>query len=75
MRSELFHMERDVLNVGDEVEITESQLPYTWYYTVVPALAMSTNYGSRDRIRSRKGVVTSKVRRGSTYELMIDFEN
>ena len=29
MRKELFHMERDVLNIGDSVTIIEGQLPFT----------------------------------------------
>lgn len=28
MRKELFHMERDVLNIGDSVTIIEGQLPF-----------------------------------------------
>ena len=38
MRKELFHMERDVLNIGDSVTIIEGQLPFSYYYTIVPAL-------------------------------------
>lgn len=75
MRRELFHMERDVLEVGDEVTITEGQLPFSYYYTIVPALAMSGNYENADRIRSRKGIVVSKERQGSTYQLYVEFEN
>lgn len=75
MRRELFHMERDVLEIGDEVTITEGQLPFSYYYTIVPALAMSRNYANADRIQSRKGVVVSKERKGSTYELYVEFEN
>jgi hypothetical protein len=68
-------MERDVLEIGDQVTITEGQLPFSYYYTVVPALAMSRNYSNADRIRSQTGVVVSKERFGSTYEIYIDFEN
>ncbi len=75
MRRELFHMERDVLEVGDKVMINEGQLPFSYYYTVIPALAMSRNYTNTDRIRSREGIVVSKERLGSTYEIYIDFEN
>lgn len=75
MRRELFHMERDVLNIGDRVTITEGQLPFSYYYTIVPALAMSRNYANAGRIRSREGVVVSKERNGSTYEIYVDFES
>ncbi|MBQ8639686.1 MAG: hypothetical protein IJ468_11010 [Lachnospiraceae bacterium] len=74
MRRELFHMERDVLEVGDEVSIIEGQLPFSYYYTIVPALAMSRNYQNADRIRSRNGKVVSKDRNGSTYEIYVEFE-
>lgn len=75
MRKELFHMERDVLNVGDRVTITEGQLPFSYYYTIVPALAMSKNYRNADRIKSKEGVVVSKERKGSTFELYVEFES
>jgi len=74
MRRELFHMERDVLEIGDEVKIIEGQLPFSYYYTIVPALAMSRNYTNANRIRSREGVVVSKERFGSTYEVYVDFD-
>jgi len=74
VRRELFHMERDVLEVGDEVTIIEGQLPFSYYYTIVPALAMSRNYTNANRIRSREGVVVSKERFGSTYEVYVDFD-
>ncbi len=67
-------MERDVLEVGDKVTINEGQLPFSYYYTVIPALAMSRNYTNANRIRAREGVVVSKERLGSTYEVYIDFE-
>ena len=68
-------MERDVLNIGDQVEIIEGSLPFSYYYTVVPALAMSKNYKNADRIKSRNGAVVSKERKGSTFEIYIEFEN
>ena len=75
MRRERFHMERDVLNVGDEVNIIEGVLPMSYYYTVVPALAMSGNYTTRERILSRTGKVAEKTLQDGTYYVYIDFEN
>ena len=75
MRDELFHMERDVLNIGDKVSITEGQLPFSYYYTITPALAMSKNYKSSERIRSTEGEVISKERKGSTYEIYVRFKD
>ena len=73
MRHELFHMERDVLEVGDHVEIIEGQLPFSYYYTITPALAMSKNYKASERLKTREGIVVSKERNGSTYEIYVDF--
>ena len=75
MRREMFHMERDVLNVGDTVTITEGELPFSYYYTAIPALAMSGNFTPSNRILSRTGVVAAKERFGSTYHIDIEFEN
>ncbi len=58
MRIEEFKMERQgLLKAGDEVEILEKSTEAFYYYTIVPALAMSGNYKLADRIRSTKGVV------------------
>lgn len=75
MRREAFHMERDVLNVGDTVTITEGVLPLSYYYTAVPALAMSGNYGPSERILSRTGKVIEKTEQDGTYVVIIEFES
>ncbi len=67
-------MERDVLNVGDEVEITEGVLPRSYYYTAEPAAAMSKNFMPDKRIRSRKGVVTAKSEDEGTFTIEITFD-
>ena len=46
-----------------------------YYYTIVPALAMSKNYKNAERIKSREGKVVSKERKGSTFEIYVEFEN
>ena len=74
MRTEPFTMERDVLKVGDVVEITEGKLPRAYYYTAEPALAMSRNYPSDKRIRSKTGTVKEITLSGSTYTVMIEFD-
>ncbi|MCR5686233.1 MAG: hypothetical protein K6G81_12615 [Lachnospiraceae bacterium] len=58
MRTEEFKMERrGLLKAGDEVEIVEKSTEAFYYYTIVPALAMSGNYKLGERIRSTRGVV------------------
>ncbi|MBO7364750.1 MAG: hypothetical protein J6Z23_05955 [Lachnospiraceae bacterium] len=74
MRTEPFTMERDVLEIGDVVEITEGKLPRAYYYTAEPAAAMSMNFAPSERIVSRQGTVTGKVLNGSTYTVEITFD-
>lgn len=74
MRTEPFTMERDVLNIGDVVEITEGKLPRSYYYTAEPAAAMSKNFEFSRRIVSTHGTVTGKVLNGSTYTVDITFD-
>ncbi len=51
-------MERQgLLEVEQEVTVTESQLPTSFYYTIVPAVAMSKNYPAYERLQSKKGIV------------------
>ena len=74
MRTEPFTMERNVLNVGDVVTITEGKLPRAYYYTAEPAAAMSKNFAPNNRIRSDHGTVVKKELEGSTYTVWIEFE-
>jgi len=75
MRQEVFDMERDVLNIGDRVSVTEGKLPHAYYYTAEPAAAMSKNYGTPDRILSPEGVVIAKEKVGASFLVTIEFEN
>ena len=59
MRELEFKMERPgLLETGQKVTVTEGVLPSSYYYTIEPAVAMSGNYATPDRLKSRKGVVT-----------------
>jgi len=58
MRVEEFKMERlNLLKAGDKVEIVEKSTVAFYYYTIVPALAMSGNFSFGNRIKSTEGVV------------------
>lgn len=73
MRIIEFKMERPgLLNVGDEVRVEESQLQtlqgVVYYYTIYPALAMSNNIPSRDRLKTFEGkVVDIKVTESASF--------
>lgn len=75
MRIEEFKMEReDLVKAGDKVSIVEGVLPTSWYYTIVPAVAMSRNYKFTERIKSTEGIVESvdKTERGFFVKVKFD---
>lgn len=75
MRSMEFKMERPgLLSEGQKVTVTEGILPTSWYYTIDPSLAMSGNYGFRDRLKSREGIVKSVEDRPRGFYVTVDFE-
>ena len=74
MRTEEFTMERDVLEIGDIVPVTEGKLPRAYYYTAEPAAAMSGNFDAQHRITSSEGKVVSKRHEGSGFIIGIEFD-
>lgn len=75
MRYEEFKMEREnLVKAGDKVRIIESELPSSWYYTIVPAVAMSRNYKFNERIESREGIVEAvdETERGFFVKVAFD---
>ena len=75
MRCEEFKMERPgLLSEGDEVEITEGVLPSAYYYTIVPAVAMSANYTLRNRIKSTKGIVKEVREDDRGFYVVVEFD-
>ena len=75
MRSMEFKMERPgLLEVGQQVTVTEGILPTSYYYTIDPSLAMSANFGFRERLKSREGTVKSIEERPAGFYVIAEFD-
>lgn len=70
-----FKMERPgLLKVGDSITVSEGVLPTSYYYTIMPALAMSGNIPLRERMLARQGVVTDVKVNERGYYVKAEFE-
>lgn len=70
-----FKMERPgLLEVGQEISVTEGLLPSNYYYTIDPALAMSANIPFSKRLTSSKGVVTDIVENERGFYVTAEFD-
>lgn len=75
MRLMEFKMERQgLLEIGQKVEVTESQLPTSYYYTIVPAVAMSKNYPVYERLKSTEGIVKEINQTSRGYYTIVEFD-
>lgn len=76
MKSMTFNMDRpNLINVGDEVTVSEGHIPAGYYYTIEPAVAMSGNYSLRDRLTTDKGIIKSIERTPRGYIVTAEFED
>lgn len=75
MRKMEFKMERTgLLEVGQEIKVTEGLLPSNYYYTIDPSLAMSANIPFRCRLKSREGVVTDVTEKARGFYVTVEFD-
>ena len=75
MRLMEFKMEREgLLEVGQKVSVSEGALAYSWYYTIEPAVAMSANYGPRERLDVFEGTVQEIRKDPSGFTVTVGFE-
>ncbi len=75
MRRIEFKMERPgLLEVGQEITVTEGVLPSNYYYTIDPSLAMSANIPFNKRLTSRKGVVADIVENARGFYVTAEFD-
>jgi hypothetical protein len=76
MRVLEFKMERaGLVKVGDIVQVTEGQLPSSWYYMIEPAVAMSANIPLFERLKSKEGKIID-IRESSDvgFYLTVEFD-
>ncbi len=75
MRRMEFKMERPgLLEVGQEITVTEGVLPSNYYYTIDPALAMSANIPFRGKLKSSRGVVTDVIENSRGFYVTAEFD-
>ncbi|MCM1233367.1 MAG: hypothetical protein NC489_24890 [Ruminococcus flavefaciens] len=75
MRKMEFKMERPgLLQVGQEITVTEGVLPSNYYYTIDPSLAMSANIPFWNRLKSKTGTVADIVENARGFYVTAQFD-
>lgn len=75
MRQERFKMERpNLVEIGQKVEISEIQTNMNFSYIIEPAVAMSGCYKSRDRLKSREGIIRDIRENDRGFYIIAEFD-
>lgn len=75
MREIVFTMDRPgLVEVGQQVEFTESRTPAFYYYTLFHAYAMSGNFMYNERVQSRDGVVKSIEKGRLGFDVIVEVD-
>lgn len=70
-----FKMERNgLIEVGDKAVVTEGVLPNSYYYTIEPAVAMSGNYRTSERLKSKEGIVKEIKETSKGFYIIAEFD-
>ncbi|MEF9946212.1 MAG: hypothetical protein RR869_08315 [Lachnospiraceae bacterium] len=75
MREEKFKMERQgLVEVGQEINITERVNGSLYSYVAEPSVAMSGIYRTLQRIQSKKGIIKEIQETDRGFYLIIEFD-
>ena len=75
MREIVFKMERPgLVEVGQEVDVSESITPVNVNYMIEPAVAMSGLFRFTERLKSKKGIVKDIIQNDRRYYVTVKFD-
>lgn len=75
MREMEFKMERQgLVEVGQEVQVSEGIVGSNYYYTILPAVAMSGNFKYYERLKSKSGIVKNIEQTDRGYFIIMEFD-
>ena len=75
MRTVEFKMERPgLVSAGDKVKIIEREGTSSYSYIIDPAVAMSGCYKSRDRLKSREGIIRDIRENDRGFYIIAEFD-